>query len=1042
MSKRRVENSIPVSAGDVQEWLAAAIPDSVEEKAAVLAAAAAKALDGPALRALGESELNSVLGLKKFGPRRKLFLRIADLSAVPIADDDVEILDEAPAAAAAPAPAPAPAAGDDDEAVEDRMNAEAACVGSCRWVADRLQKILREHPGWASQALAAARTAELRTLAATAKALPRMSCVVCGTTGAGKSTLLNALLGESEVLPTNGMRACTAVLIELRYLDDAASPGDGSTYVGEAEFLTRAEWDKEEEALFEELTTQDGRAILNVSDPNAHNHGAFCKLYSVYGEAYTHESTYEIVDPTTNKKRRVAMTVPELRAKLRRHTRVTRFLGTTQKVRATHPRGFRRSLERFMDSSNLLSDGACWPIVKKVRAYGRWPVLKSGAVLVDAPGTHDSDSARGAVVKLALKEADSVWIVSNINRAVNDRSAKDLLGESFKRTLLMDGAYGRLIFVATQSDVLQRSEVVRALKLDAGASLYDCAVARNAYTRDRVKADFYAGLQDMDRAAGDAPRSAAELEAQFTMPVYCVSSVDYQKLKGVRGDDGPPQVYDAASLAATEIPALVDFVHAASLSLRARKVALQTRSLLAFAESLESVVAAKPGTGEERAERAACERAYARGVAGLPAALDAALGGFDKSVFASLEADVLPRLDAGAADAAKTCVATASRWGGSRAEGGLHWATYKATLRRGGNWRQNFNEELAEPVYRAVATHWEKAMVDKARWGLDALDGAVAKALAAAHDGLAARLGDAAAEPALAKLDAARVAAARKAHEASSSAVASSALAATKDHIQKQQKDLSREITPLVQAAMQPGYDRGFVEKGTGSHRRRCAVVESHVTKEARSMFKGAIAPVVARAARTRGSGGSRPNVDSADVRTSRGLSERARDRVGPVGRPPVDDATPGAGRRGPREAPRGRRQDPQGHVRAQAPRRPPAQLLGALGARVAGDAPRPRRHGAPAQRRDVRGPLRAPAAPRLAGRGAGGARGRRRRRRRHRRHHEQGRGREDRRGHRRRRPRRARRAAGAAGRRVRAGRRQGRARLREADTRMCNKAP
>ncbi|KAH8045915.1 hypothetical protein JL722_13967 [Aureococcus anophagefferens] len=434
-----------------------------------------------------------------------------------------------------------------------------------------------------------------------------MSCVVCGTTGAGKSTLLNALLGESEVLPTNGMRACTAVLIELRYLDDAASPGDGSTYVGEAEFLTRAEWDK------------GGGALRGAHD-------------------------------------------------------------------AGRPR--------------------------------------------------DPQPTRGAVVKLALKEADSVWIVSNINRAVNDRSAKDLLGESFKRTLLMDGAYGRLVFAATQSA---------------------CSSGHGP------------------RRGG--ARSAAELEAQFTMPVYCVSSVDYQKLKGVRGDDGPPQVYDAASLAATEIRR-VDFAHGVAVA-RARKVALQTRSLLAFAESLES-------------------------------------------------ADVLPRLDAGAADAAKTCVATASKWGGSRAEGGLHWATYKATLRRGGNWRQNFNEELAEPVYRAVATHWEKAMVDKARRGLDALDGA---------------------------LDAARVAAARRAHEASSSAVASSALAATKDHIQKQQKDLSREITPLVQAAMQPGYDRGFVEKGTGSHRRRCAVVESHVTKEARSMFKGAIAPVVARAARTRGSG-------------------------------------------------------------------------------------------------------------------------------------------------------------------------------------------
>ncbi|KAH8074160.1 hypothetical protein JL720_10714 [Aureococcus anophagefferens] len=416
-----------------------------------------------------------------------------------------------------------------------------------------------------------------------------MSCVVCGTTGAGKSTLLNALLGESEVLPTNGMRACTAVLIELRYLDDAASPGDGSTYVGEAEFLTRAEWDKEEEALFEELTTQDGRAILN----------------------------------------------------------------------------------RFMDSSNLLSDGACWPIVKKVRAYGRWPVLKSGAVLADALAR--TTRLRGAVVKLALKEADSVWIVSNINRAVNDRSAKDLLGESFKRTLLMDGA------------------TPPHLRRDA--------VGRHGPRR------------------GDAPERA-ELEAQFTMPVYCVSSVDYQKLKGVRGDDGPPQVYDAASLSGDGDPGAADFAHAASLSLRAQGRA---------PDAVPARVRREPRVGrrgEARHGRGAGRARPASATLGAPACprRSTPRSGLRQIRLRVLEADVLPRLDAGAADAAKT--------------------------RRDGE-----------------------------------------------------------------------------------------------------------------QAAMQPGYDRGFVEKGTGSHRRRCAVVESHVTKEARSMFKGAIAPVVARAARTRGFGGSRPNV-------------------------------------------------------------------------------------------------------------------------------------------------------------------------------------
>jgi hypothetical protein len=32
------------------------------------------------------------------------------------------------------------------------------------------------------------------------------------------------------------------------------------------------------------LTQQDGRAILNVSDPEAHNYQAWCKLWAVYGE--------------------------------------------------------------------------------------------------------------------------------------------------------------------------------------------------------------------------------------------------------------------------------------------------------------------------------------------------------------------------------------------------------------------------------------------------------------------------------------------------------------------------------------------------------------------------------------------------------------------------------------------------------------------------------------------------------------------------------------------------------------------------------------
>lgn len=49
----------------------------------------------------------------------------------------------------------------------------------------------------------------------------------------------------------------------------------------------------------------------------------------------------------------------------------------------------------------------------------------------------------------------------------------------------------------------------------------------------------------------------------------------------------------------------------------------------------------------------------------------------------------------------------------------------------------------------------------------------------------------------------------------------------------------------MVQTAMTKGYEEGFAERGTGSHRRRCTIVEGHVRTSAPTMFKSAIKPVV-----------------------------------------------------------------------------------------------------------------------------------------------------------------------------------------------------
>ena len=53
------------------------------------------------------------------------------------------------------------------------------------------------------------------------------------------------------------------------------------------------------------------------------------------------------------------------------------------------------------------------------------------------------------------------------------------------------------------------------------------------------------------------------LRAKYELPVFTVSSVDFQKVSGLRRGDGAPAVWREA--AGTEIPALRRFVHERTL---------------------------------------------------------------------------------------------------------------------------------------------------------------------------------------------------------------------------------------------------------------------------------------------------------------------------------------------------------------------------------------------------------------------------------------------------------------------------------------------
>ncbi len=53
-----------------------------------------------------------------------------------------------------------------------------------------------------------------------------------------------------------------------------------------------------------------------------------------------------------------------------------------------------------------------------------------------------------------------------INRAVDDKAAKSLLGESFKRQLKFDGTYSRITFICSKTDDISIMEATDSLGLE------------------------------------------------------------------------------------------------------------------------------------------------------------------------------------------------------------------------------------------------------------------------------------------------------------------------------------------------------------------------------------------------------------------------------------------------------------------------------------------------------------------------------------------------------------------------------------------------
>ncbi|ETS80009.1 hypothetical protein PFICI_07538 [Pestalotiopsis fici W106-1] len=313
---------------------------------------------------------------------------------------------------------------------------------------------------------------------------------VVGSTGAGKSSLINAMLDEERIVPTSGFRACTAVITELAW-NDSDVPEE--LYKGEIEFIQPGDWATELKQLQGDFIDSKGQASSDPSEADSDAGVAWAKVKGVYPHLSQKEFTEINLDELSN------------------DARVREVLGTTKLISAASVKAFYSQLQQYVSSAgnksrkrkfsakNKTGDEVkfeYWPLVKMVRVYTKAHALRTGARIVDLPGIQDANAARAAVAARYIQNCSALWIVAPITRAVSDKAAQDLLGQTFKLQAKYDNSFSKITFIASKTDDINVSETIH----DFGDDSIDS---------DSEEADF---LDDYNVATEETKKSQHELE--------------------------------------------------------------------------------------------------------------------------------------------------------------------------------------------------------------------------------------------------------------------------------------------------------------------------------------------------------------------------------------------------------------------------------------------------------------------------------------------------------------------------------------------------